>query len=106
VVSGYVAKHGGTERSKAHKWRKILVLYAVCWTVGIGLLTHMWGGEVSADVQYDSYVVKSGDTLWSIACRVQPDEDPRYVAKQIEEVNHLKSPDLVPGQTLLVPPSK
>jgi hypothetical protein len=106
MVNGYIAMQRGLQRSSSHKWRKILVLYAVCWTVGIGLMTHVWGSVVSADVQYKPYVVKSGDTLWSIAHQVQPDEDPRYVVKEIEEANHLKSADLVPGQTLLVPPAK
>jgi LysM repeat protein len=46
--------------------------------------------------------VQSGDTLWSIAQRVAPGDDPRAVVARLEHVNHLGTLALRPGQTLNV----
>ncbi len=48
------------------------------------------------------YVVRPGDTLWSIAKRVVPGRDPRQVADAIAAVNHVDPGHLVPGSTLLL----
>lgn len=45
-------------------------------------------------------VVRDGDTLWSIASRVAPQRDPRVVVAELEEVNHLSSEALQPGEVL------
>jgi nucleoid-associated protein YgaU len=50
-----------------------------------------------------AYVVRPGDTLWSIAGRLQPDEDPRIVVDRIAAANALDPAALVPGQELVVP---
>ena len=48
-------------------------------------------------------VVQSGDTLWSIARSVAPDEDPRAVVDAIVALNGLDSVDLMPGAELQLP---
>ena len=48
-------------------------------------------------------VVRSGDTLWSIARDVAPAEDPRAVVDAIVELNGLDSVDLLPGAELRLP---
>jgi Tfp pilus assembly protein FimV len=51
-------------------------------------------------------VVRSGDTLWSIARRVSPSEDPRPIVDAIagaNPVNPVAPGALVPGQTLVIP---
>jgi nucleoid-associated protein YgaU len=50
-----------------------------------------------------TYVVRSGDTLWSIASRFEPALDPRFVVDAIEAANRLDPEDLVPGQELVIP---
>ena len=50
-----------------------------------------------------SYVVRSGDTLWSIADRVAPGQDPRPVVDAIAAANQVGLDAIVPGQTLLIP---
>ncbi|WP_222195449.1 LysM peptidoglycan-binding domain-containing protein [Modestobacter italicus] len=48
-------------------------------------------------------VVQSGDTLWSIARDVAPEEDPRAVVDAIVELNGLDSVGLLPGAELQLP---
>ena len=47
----------------------------------------------------------SGDTLWSIALRAEPDTDPRITVDHIIDANGLTSPVLQPGQRLILPRS-
>ena len=44
--------------------------------------------------------VLSGDTLWSIAERVAPQVDPRAEISRLQQLNHLASVSLVPGQLI------
>jgi len=48
-------------------------------------------------------VVRPGDTLWSIARRVAPGQDPRGVVDAIADANGVEAGSLVPGQTLVLP---
>ena len=47
--------------------------------------------------------VEQGDSLWTLARRVAPDNDPRDVVAQIRDLNDLTSAGLVPGQQLVLP---
>ena len=47
--------------------------------------------------------VQPGDTLWSVAQRIAPDNDPREVVAQIRRINHLHTSALQAGQLLLLP---
>ena len=60
-------------------------------------------GSEPLRVSSTRYVVRQGDTLWSIAGRLSPGEDPRPVVDAFASVNHLDPGSLVPGQTLVVP---
>ena len=48
-------------------------------------------------------VVRAGDTLWSIARAVAPEEDPRLVVDAIVDLNGLDGVDLLPGAELQLP---
>lgn len=48
-------------------------------------------------------VVQAGDTLWSIAGELSPDEDRRAVVDALLDANGLSTVDLVPGQVLELP---
>ena len=50
-----------------------------------------------------AYVVRPGDTLWSIATRFAPSTDPRIVVDAIRSANGLDPAALVPGQQLSIP---
>ena len=49
------------------------------------------------------YRVRSGDTLWTIAEEVAPDDDTRGVISEIRHLNGLESSLIAPGDTLIVP---
>ena len=50
-----------------------------------------------------TYVVRPGDTLWSIATRFAPSTDPRVVVDAIASDNGVDPGALVPGQRLSIP---
>ncbi|HJX08499.1 MAG TPA: LysM peptidoglycan-binding domain-containing protein, partial [Actinomycetota bacterium] len=60
-------------------------------------------GEPSAPAAQQAVVVQAGDTLWAIAERVRPGEDPRLVADEIAMTNGVQPGALTVGATLLVP---
>jgi hypothetical protein len=47
--------------------------------------------------------VQQGETLWAVAQRIAPGNDPREVIAQIRRINHLPSSSLRAGQQLLLP---
>jgi hypothetical protein len=47
--------------------------------------------------------VQPGETLWAVAQRIAPKNDPRDVVAQIRRINHLQSSSLRVGQQLLLP---
>lgn len=47
--------------------------------------------------------VQPGDTLWTVAQRIAPKNDPREVVAQLRRINHLSTSSLLVGQQLLLP---
>jgi nucleoid-associated protein YgaU len=50
-----------------------------------------------------TYVVRPGDTLWSIATELAPETDPRVVVHALASANDVDPGALVPGQRLSIP---
>jgi LysM repeat protein len=78
-----------------------LALVAAVWAGPLGRIVA--GSEGAGLASRSSYVVREGDTLWSIAQRVAPGEDPRPLVDAITVANGVDAGAIVPGQTLLVP---
>lgn len=78
-----------------------LALVAGVWAGPLGRIVA--GSEGAGLASRSSYVVREGDTLWSIARGVAPDEDPRPLVDAIAAANGVDAGAIVPGQTLLVP---
>lgn len=71
-----------------------------------GPVAHAFGGsDQPVAISGRRYVVRNGDTLWSIAGRVAPSRDPRPVVDEIADVNGVEPGAIVPGQALLIPPT-
>jgi len=80
-----------------------ILLFVVCWSIGIGLLTHSLSVTANADTRYVQYRVVSGETLWTIARSISTTGDTQSTIQVIEQLNHLQSDAIIPGQTILVP---
>ena len=60
------------------------------------------GGVASAPAPTQT-TVQAGESLWSVAQRIAPDNDPREVIAQIQRLNDLDGAHLAVGQQLLLP---
>ena len=76
---------------------KFLLLLCVA-ALAVGLAAH---GSSGAGPKH-TYVVRPGDTLWTVAERTYAG-DPREGVWKLEQRNHLASATIVPGEKLVVP---
>ena len=92
--------------SRTHVRRRRLTL-----AVSLTLVAAAWAGpavralgstERPVRIARSSYVVREGDTLWSIARRLAPDGDPRPIVDELATANGVVAGALMPGQTLVV----
>ena len=86
--------------------RRLVALCAAIGLVGVlsGPVAHAVGvGGVQEAKTPRTYVVRSGDTLWSIASRFEPSTDPRIVIDAITSANGVDPGALMPGQQLSIP---
>lgn len=49
--------------------------------------------------------VKTGDTLWGIAGRIDTDVDRRAVVDELMKLNHMAGPTVRPGDTITICPN-
>jgi nucleoid-associated protein YgaU len=76
---------------------KLAILFCLA-ALGVGYAAH---GSSGAGPQR-TYVVRPGDTLWTIAARTYAG-DPREGVWRLQEQNHLVSATITPGETLTLP---
>jgi LysM repeat protein len=76
---------------------KLLILFCVA-ALAVGYAAR---GSSGAGPR-QSYVVKSGDTLWTIASSHYAG-DPRQGIWEIQQRNHLTSATIAPGEKLVLP---
>ena len=76
---------------------KLLILVCVA-TLAVGLAAR---GSSGAGPKR-TYVVRPGDTLWSVAEHTYSG-DPRQGVWDLQQRNHLASATIVPGERLVVP---
>jgi Tfp pilus assembly protein FimV len=86
--------------------RRLVAGLSVATGLGVAVLGVAVADGGSGGLQLagdSSVVVRSGDTLWSIAADAAPEEDVRAVVDAIIAVNDLPGVGLVPGQVLQLP---
>jgi LysM repeat protein len=76
---------------------KLAILFCAA-ALAVGLAAHSSSGAGPKR----TYVVKAGDTLWSVAEHTYSG-DPRQGVWEIERRNHLHGATIVPGEKLVVP---
>lgn len=52
-----------------------------------------------------THVVQQGETLWELASHYAASEDPRSYVQNLRDTNDLVSPQVFPGQVLVLPTS-
>lgn len=87
--------------------RLVVAVLALAAATGAAAVTGLLPGEPPAAGLHlegqSSVVVRSGDTLWSIASSVAGDDDVREVVHRIQQLNGLRDTTLVPGDVLRLP---
>lgn len=71
-------------------------------TLGLGSSLAASGGP-APDAARHTVILAPGQTLWSLATRIAPHDDPRLVVADIEALNHLTGAPVQAGQRLIVP---
>jgi nucleoid-associated protein YgaU len=101
------ARHPVPPLRLTRRGRRLVAALSIAIGVGIAVVAAAAvadGGSGALRLAGDSsVVVQSGDTLWSIAVSVAPEEDTRAVVDAIVEVNDLAGTGLVPDQVLQLP---
>lgn len=67
------------------------------------LYIHYSNQNIYYSNQVNSYVIKKGDTLWSIAEKIGGNDDPRLIIDRIRELNCLDSANIKPGDIIFIP---
>jgi LysM repeat protein len=75
-----------------------LVILLCAISLAVGLAAH----SSTASGPKRTYVVRPGDTLWSVAEHMYGG-DPRQAVWQIQQRNHLASATISPGEKLVLP---
>ena len=97
-------EHQPMSRTRVRRRR----LTALCAAAGLaavlsGPVANAVGVSAAPARASRTYVVRAGDTLWSIATRLAPSTDPRVVVDAIATANGVDPGALVPGQQLSIP---
>jgi nucleoid-associated protein YgaU len=94
--------HGVMSRTRVRR-RRLVAVAAIVVAVALGgpAVANAFGGPgIGAERRV---VVRSGDTLWDLATRLEPGSDPRGVVARIVEANSLPGASIAPGQVLVIP---
>jgi LysM repeat protein len=97
--------HGLMGRTRVRR-RRLVALTVAIGVVGLlsGPVANAVGvGGASEGRSARTYVVRPGDTLWSVARRSSPSVDPRLVVSAIASANQVDPGALIPGQELTIP---
>jgi Tfp pilus assembly protein FimV len=93
-----------SRRRTIRRSRAAVMTVAVILTLGGPAIARaMARAGAGGDERSSAYVVRTGDTLWSIAVRHAPGRDPRVVVDAIARANNVDAGSLVPGQQLRLP---
>ena len=89
--------------SRTHVRRRLLAISMLALAGGLAWFVPE-GGVAASPVRLaqQRYVVRPGDTLWSIARGIQ-DGDPRALVDAIQAANGADPGALAPGQVLFIP---
>lgn len=95
-------------RVTARGRRVLLALASMPLAAGIALGVLSGGNALASNeavstATFETITVVPGDSLWSIASKVAPNEDPRGVMNEISDLNMLEGSTLQVGDELAIP---
>lgn len=101
---------GNTHLHLTQRGRVVFTALAAVPLVAGSLLFALNGGGAAASsdqarTQFTFVTVSAGQSLWQLAEKIAPTEDPREVIADIVSLNQLASEDVQPGQRLALPVS-
>jgi LysM repeat protein len=107
-MSATTATHhttAGSHTRLTRRGRVLLLTALVAVLFGAFSLGRSVSEAASPSAQPEQHVVtvEHGDSLWTLAREVAPDNDPREVVALIRDLNDLAGSGLVPGQQLVLP---
>jgi len=85
--------------------RIVLVLFVMLLLVVAGFTLGRGSSQAAGHQRHVAHTVtvEAGETLWGVAARIAPHDDPRLVIADIQSLNHLATPSVVPGEQLVIP---
>jgi len=84
--------------------RRICVVLTIVAMLSL-LITSVYAIDVNSkkQIEYKSMVVKSGDSLWSIASNNNGNKDIRTIIREIKKINNISQNTINIGDILMVP---
>ena len=92
-----------TRRGRALLVLLLAALLLVAFSLGQQATQAAGVAGSGAAPQLEQIIVQPGESLWTVAQRVAPDNDPREVVAQIRRLNNLRGSQVQVGQHLLLP---
>ena len=89
--------------------RTLIIVMALLVTVGVAIFGHISESQASsahASVTTSTVIVQPGQTMWGLAERIAPNDDPRETIARIADLNGLAgdaAATVYPGQRLVIP---
>lgn len=83
--------------------RLVIVIFALLLIAGLAAALSTAARAAARGGPAQVAVVQPGDTLWSVAARSRPSDDPYAVIEQIRTLNGLADYTIHPGQELTMP---
>lgn len=89
----------------SYKWsfRRFLTnMLLLTLLVGAGTFFFSIAVKATQEKSIEWVTVQPGDTLWTIAVSIAPENDPRNTIAKIKQLNQLTGSDLIVGQNLKI----
>jgi hypothetical protein len=98
-----VIRTGRRRLRLTHRGQALLLLIVAAFVYAAFGLGHASASPEPVSSSVHQVVVQQGESLWAIASRVAPNQDPRDVVGKIESLNHLHGSTVAAGVTLQLP---
>ena len=86
--------------------RQVAAYWTVILALAVAMFLYLYVDDTTSTELPDPnpvYVVRPGDTLWSIAREHYPDADPRAAVYAIRQLNDVRPEAIRPGDILMLP---